>query len=410
MVGLLWRAGLNNFRRPNQLARTRVQWNFSTIATANKQCQTPNYEYFGFLSPEKFNGISPDYLEGGKRVVLMDLPVFAPKTSFSLIKTAPCSRNCTWVRLPSQPSPEFLGKLPGHRIGGTMKTTAIFCAALVICSLSATFGVASAQTSNSKDTKLRDTSCGHLPKYAELKAAIEKAAAEETSGLNNQMWATIVDRDGVVCAVAFSGVNRGAQWPGSRAISAQKANTANAFSLDASSSSNGSGQAAGLALSTANLFSAVQPGGSLYGLQASNPVDTKVAYQWPPVLFGTSHDPMTHNIVGGVNVFGGGLALYAEGHKIIGAVGVSGDTSCADHNIAWRVRHILNLDHMAEGNGLKAVPGPASLFAGDTTHPDNIIFDITPNPAGGAGVSKSGFGHPSCINTAGSDALPAVQP
>jgi len=40
------------------------------------------------------------------------------------------------------------------------------------------------------------------------------------------MWATLVNRDGVVCAVAFSGVNRGAQWPGSRAISAQKANTA----------------------------------------------------------------------------------------------------------------------------------------------------------------------------------------
>ena len=47
------------------------------------------------------------------------------------------------------------------------------------------------------------------------------------------MWATVVNRDGVVCAVVFSGTNRGAQWPGSRVISAQKANTANAFSLDA---------------------------------------------------------------------------------------------------------------------------------------------------------------------------------
>jgi len=75
------------------------------------------------------------------------------------------------------------------------------------------------------------------------------------------MWATIVDRDGVVCAVAFSGADRGAQWPCSRVISAQKANTANAFSLDS------------LALSTANLYSAAQGtsaatplGGSLYGL------------------------------------------------------------------------------------------------------------------------------------------------
>src|SRR5580704_13124765 len=121
--------------------------------------------------------------------------------------------------------------------------------------------------------------CNSLPNQAALQAALAAATATETSGLNNQMWATIVDRDGVVCAVAFSGVDRGAQWPGSRVISAQKANTANSFSLDASSSSDGSGQPNGLSLSTANLYSAVQPGGSLFGLQASNPVDTSVAYR-----------------------------------------------------------------------------------------------------------------------------------
>src|SRR5712691_1657874 len=69
--------------------------------------------------------------------------------------------------------------------------------------------------------------CASLPNYGTLKAALAAATATETSGLNNQMWATIVDRDGIVCAVAFTGVNRGAQWPGSRVISAQKANTAN---------------------------------------------------------------------------------------------------------------------------------------------------------------------------------------
>jgi len=119
--------------------------------------------------------------------------------------------------------------------------------------------------------------CSGLPDYAALKAALATATSAETSGLNNQMWGTIVDRDGVVCAVAFSGVNRGAQWPGSRVISAQKANTANAFSLDATSSDSGSGQASGLVLSTANLYSAVQPGGSLFGLQESNPV----TFRWP---------------------------------------------------------------------------------------------------------------------------------
>ncbi|SPE40710.1 conserved exported hypothetical protein [Candidatus Sulfopaludibacter sp. SbA3] len=229
--------------------------------------------------------------------------------------------------------------------------------------------------------------CASLPGNAALKAALQAATSTETSGLNNQMWATIVDRDGIVCAVAFSGVNRGAQWPGSRAISAQKANTANAFSLDASSNSGGSGQPNGLALSTANLYSAVQPGGSLYGLQQSNPVDPEVAYDGPSSDYGTAFDAMVGHKIGGVNVFGGGFALYAAGETVVGGVGVSGDTSCADHNIGWRVRHNLGLDHMAKTAGV----------SGDPTRPDNIIFDITPNPA--AGNSAGGFGHPTCINT-----------
>ena len=78
--------------------------------------------------------------------------------------------------------------------------------------------------------------------------------------------------------------------------------------------------------------------------------------------------------------------------------------------IAWRVRHTLGLDHMAASGLLAAVPGPASLFAGDAAHPDNIIFDITPNPSGGTGNSASGFGHPTCLNTADPKTLPAVQP
>jgi len=248
------------------------------------------------------------------------------------------------------------------------------------------------------------SNCARLPTHAALKAALATATAAETSGLNNNMWATVVNRDGIVCAVAFSGVNRAAQWPGSRVISAQKANTANAFSLDSSSSSNGSGQAAGLALSTANLYSAVNPGGSLYGLQHSNPVNPEVAYAGDPRNYGKAGDPMVGERIGGVNVFGGGLALYAQGEVVVGGLGVSGDTSCADHDIAWRVRNLLGLDHLA------GVPGPASLFAADPTHPDNIIYDITPNPGGGTGNSASGFGHPMCLNTGDQRALPAAQP
>ena len=160
----------------------------------------------------------------------------------------------------------------------------------VLCEIAATLISLSAATANANGPPANG--CAALPGYGALKAALEAATASESSGLNNQMWGTIVDRDGVVCAVAFTGVNRGAQWPGSRVISAQKANTANAFSLDGSSSSNGSGHANGLALSTANLYSAVQPGGSLYGLQFSNPVDTTVAYRGAGSAFGTTGDPM----------------------------------------------------------------------------------------------------------------------
>jgi uncharacterized protein GlcG (DUF336 family) len=263
-----------------------------------------------------------------------------------------------------------------------------------------TAGVMAICVTSGGNANAQSNSCGNLPSHAQLKSALDDAVATETSGLNLHMWATIVDRDGIVCAVAFSGTDRGAQWLGSRVISGQKANTANAFSLDASSSSNNSGRPDGLALSTANLYSAVQPGGSLYGLQHSNPVDTEKAYKNPSSNYGKSSDPLVGTKVGGVNVFGGGLGLYGSGQRLAGAVGVSGDTSCADHMIAWRVRNNLALDHLLGVGGV----------SGDAQRPDNIVFDIIPNPNGGTGQSAGGFGHPTCINTAAPATLPAVQP
>jgi hypothetical protein len=237
--------------------------------------------------------------------------------------------------------------------------------------------------------------CAGLPDFAALKAALVTATASDTSGLKNPMWATIVDRDGVVCAVAFTGASRSAQWAGSRVISAQKANTGNAFSLDSSSGS--ALYPNGLALSTANLYTPVQPGGSLFGLQESNPVDTGVAYKGPSSKYGTSSDPMVGEKIGGINVFGGGLGLYATGQKLVGGVGVSGDTSCRDHNVAWLVRHALGFDHMTTVGGV----------SGDPMRPDNIVLDFTANPDG---FSPSLWGHPTCLNASGSSTLPIVVP
>lgn len=228
--------------------------------------------------------------------------------------------------------------------------------------------------------------------YGALKSALALAVQRDGSGFALQMWATAVNRDGVVCAVAFTGSSRGSQWPGSRVISAQKANAANAFSLD------------GLALSTANLYSAVQPGGSLYGLQESNPVDPSVAYGGNAAFYGAPNDPMVGGKIGGINVFGGGLGLYNSRRQIVGGIGVSGDTSCRDHNVAWHARNILRLDNVSNG--------PAAAFAGDATHPDNIIFDLNDSPAptveGKRNLSTSGFGHPRCFNSPVPPTLPPV--
>ena len=225
-----------------------------------------------------------------------------------------------------------------------------------------------------------------LPTHAQVQAALKKVVEDgHNAGFALNMWATIVNRDGEVTAVAFSGKDRGDQWPGSRVISAQKANTANAFSLP------------GLALSTANIYSAVQPGGTLFGLQHSNPVDTEAAYKGPSENYGKANDPLVGKKIGGVNVFGGGLALYTPAGKLLGAIGLSGDTSCTDHIIAWKLRHALNLDNVPAG-----VSG---------TGDDNMVHDISQD-AHGHEVSASGWGHPVCDAAEGAivAALPVTHP
>jgi uncharacterized protein GlcG (DUF336 family) len=221
--------------------------------------------------------------------------------------------------------------------------------------------------------------CNDLPSHSSLKSALKSVAPGVNNtvngGLNFNMWATVVNRDGVVCAVVFTGNDRGSQWPGSRVISAQKANTANAFSLSK------------FALSTANLYAATQPGGSLFGLQESNPVDTRAAYGGNANNYGQANDPMVGRKIGGINVFGGGLALYNPSGVLVGGLGVSGDTSCTDHIVAWKTRHALNFDDVPNGVS--------------PTHDDNMINDMAPAlPGHTTSPSAGGFGHPTCDATA----------
>lgn len=204
------------------------------------------------------------------------------------------------------------------------------------------------------------TSCESLPSYSEFANAVDAAYQDTLDfGFGLGMWATLVDTSGKVChvysvdgesATPNGGVDAGnTAWLGSRVISAQKANTANAFSLD------------GLAISTGAISAAVYPGGSLYGLQHSNPVNPAIAYRGSPNTYGTQADPLKNKRIGGVNVFGGGVALY-DGSAKVGAVGVSGDTSCRDHAMAYRVRFHLGLDNFPNDDALAFVDPPAALF------------------------------------------------
>jgi len=208
--------------------------------------------------------------------------------------------------------------------------------------------------------------CSGLPDAGRLKQIVQSVVREgaaKNGGMGNQEWASVVNRDGIVCAIVFSGTTASDEWPGSRMIAAEKANTANGLS------------SRDYALSTANVYAASQPGQSLYSLATSQPPNPQAAFG-NPATFSTPQDPMVGKAIGGIIVFAGGLPLYTPDGKIVGGLGLSGDTSCTDHVIAWKVRHQLHLD---------AVPmGP------DPEHNDNMILDFT------NGRSPSGFGHPTC--------------
>jgi len=166
-----------------------------------------------------------------------------------------------------------------------------------------------------------------------LGVQVSAADAADSTGLNNHYWAVVVNRAGVVCAVAFSGPAIDSQWLLSRQIAAAKAFTANGLSLDSAP------------ISTAQLYPWVQPGAPgnpLFGLAAGNPVSPEAAYEGPFSNFGASNDPMIGRRVGGTITFGGGLGLY-DGTNAIGGLGLSGDTACADHSTAWRLRSQLGM-------------------------------------------------------------------
>jgi uncharacterized protein GlcG (DUF336 family) len=202
-----------------------------------------------------------------------------------------------------------------------------------------------------------DGSCNDVPSAEELRNWLREAPSQgEAGGLfsGKMEWASVVNRSGEICATAVATDDAGAAWPGSQAISKAKAYTANAYSTDT------------LALSTARLYTLTQPGHSLWGVAEPNPFNP-ACLQRPE-----NADATNGKICGGSIAFGGGVPLY-RGKTRVGGLGVSGDTACADHEIAKRIRHLAQLD-----------PEKGEFV-------DDIVFASVDG--------ASDFAHPLCDNT-----------
>ena len=201
-------------------------------------------------------------------------------------------------------------------------------------------------------------SCRDLPSAADLKKLLRQAPSEggEAGGFfsGKMEWASIVNRQGEICATAVATDEPASAWPGSQAIAKAKAYTANAYSTD------------NLAISTARLYTLTQPGHSLWGVAEPNPFN-------PQCVVSPQDSAKTDGkICGGSIAFGGGVPLY-RGKTRVGGLGVSGDTACADHEIAKRIRHLAQLDP------------PTGQFADDITY--------------AAASGPSMYSHPTCANT-----------
>lgn len=199
--------------------------------------------------------------------------------------------------------------------------------------------------------------CAGLPGQAQLQQWLRAAPSQggDAGGLTGGKfdWAAVVNREGELCAIAVTTDDPSAPWPGSQAVAKAKAYTANAFSTDTTP------------LSTARLYTLSQPGHSLWGIAAANPFN-------PSCLSTPSEQRGIGQVCGGTIAFGGGVPLY-RGQQRVGGLGVSGDTACADHEIAKRIRSAGKLDPPS---------GPLA---------DDILYDkLDP---------QSVYAHPLCPNT-----------
>jgi uncharacterized protein GlcG (DUF336 family) len=206
--------------------------------------------------------------------------------------------------------------------------------------------------------------------HATLKAKLTEAANADGTGLNNNYWGVVVDRNGSVCAVAYSGANVGDQWLLSRQIASAKAFTALGLSLNGAPFSTGALYAfvqSGAPAKFQAGFPGFAPPNPLFGLNGGNVQDSSRVYQGYVSTWGSPTDPLVSPVrqrVGGTITFGGGLGLY-DGTTLVGGLGLSGDTACADHSTAWRTRALLG----KAGSGVSRTYDKITLTDDASGHP-----------------------------------------
>lgn len=245
-----------------------------------------------------------------------------------------------------------------------MSTALLTAVALMACGEHARRGEPARQSASSSapsdmasSPPVDARSCAHLPDRSALKRLLKEAATRTVAGglMGGRMaWGSVVNRAGQICATAVATDDPYAAWPGSQAIAKAKAYTANAFSTDESP------------LSTARLYALNQPGGSLEGLSQVN------GFRGDCLVRSDNADATDGDLCGGTVTLAGGVPLYRHGRRI-GGLGVSGDTSCADHEVAKTLRDLAGLNPTS-GRGA-----------------DDIVYA----ELDGASV----FAHPLCLNT-----------
>jgi hypothetical protein len=131
-------------------------------------------------------------------------------------------------------------------------------------------------------------------------------------------------------------------------------------------------------------------------LQTQGQANQTAQYKGALTSYGAEKDPLVGAMLGGISTVGGGLPLYGEVNgstdntktMLIGGLGVSGDSPCTNHAVAWAVRSQLKLAYFP------ATVTNTTAVTADGTKPDNIILDPT-NP----------WGHPKCK---GSNVVPTA--